>query len=94
MSIQWPSNPDPLFRPPADSYYWNAELEKMDAEQRNQEIILPKLKAQLGYAYKNSDFYRKKWDSAGIKPDDIRSLGDFESLPLVTKEEKRQDQED
>ena len=29
MTIQWPSNPDPLYRPPADSYYWNAELEKM-----------------------------------------------------------------
>jgi len=94
MTIQWPSNPDPLSRPPADSYYWNAELEKMDAEQRNQEIILPKLQAQVGYAYKNSDFYKKKWDSAGIKPEDIRSLEDFESLPLVTKEEIRKDQED
>ena len=87
MIAQWPSNPDPLYRPSADSPYWNAELEKMDPEKRNEEVILPKLQAQIAYAYKNSAFYRKKWDSAGIKPDDIRSLEDFESLPLVTKEE-------
>ena len=66
----------------------------MDAETREQEVILPKLRAQLAYAYKNSAFYRKKWDAAAIRPKEIRSLKDFESVPLVTKEEIRQDQID
>lgn len=94
MITQWPTVPDPSYRPSTDSPYWARELETMDPERREKEVILPKLRAQLAYAYKNSLFYRKKWDAAGIKPEDIRSLEDFESLPLVTKEEIRQDQAD
>lgn len=94
MIAQWPTNPDPSYLPSPDSPYWNATLETMDPERRSQEVILPKLQAQLAYAYKNSAFYRKKWDAAGIKPEEIRSLEDFESLPLVTKEEIRRDQKD
>ena len=56
----------------------------MDTEEREQKVILPKLQAQLEYAYENSPFYRKKWNSAGVKPEDIRSLADFEQM----KEEK------
>jgi phenylacetate-CoA ligase len=91
---QWPTQPDPSYRPSPNSPYWNAELETMDLERREQDVILPKLQAQLAYAYQNSAFYRKKWDAAGIRPEDIRSLTDFESVPLVTKEEIRQDQID
>ena len=64
----------------------------MDPEERNTTVIVPKLSAQLKYAYEHSSFYRKKWDAAGIKPEDIRSLEDFESIPLVTKDDIRQDQ--
>ena len=91
---QWPTHPDPSYRPSPNSPYWNTELETMDPGKREQDVILPKLQAQLAYAYENSAFYRKKWDAAGIRPEDIRSLTDFESVPLVTKEEIRQDQID
>lgn len=94
MITQWPTRPDPSYRPPATSPYWDQELETMDPAIREQKVILPKLQAQLAYAYKCSAFYRKKWDAAGIRPEDIRSLKDFESVPLVTKEEIRQDQID
>ena len=64
----------------------------MDPEEREEKIILPKLQAQLRYAYENSPFYKRKWDKAGIHPEDIKSLEDFESIPFVTKDEIRQDQ--
>ena len=90
--MEWPPEYDRSFIPPDDSPYWNRELETMDPAQREEEVILPKLQAQLKYAYENSPFYKKKWDKAGVKPDDIRSLDDFEQIPFVTKEEIRQDQ--
>jgi phenylacetate-CoA ligase len=64
----------------------------MDPAQREETIILPKLQAQLKYAFEHSSLYKKKWQSAGIGPEDIRSLADFEQIPFLTKEEIRQDQ--
>ena len=88
----WPPEYDRSYLPASDSEYWNAELETMDPDEREQTVILPKLQAQMAYAYAHSPFYRKKWDSAGIHPQDIRSLKDFEAVPLVTKDEIRRDQ--
>ena len=67
-------------------------METMDPEQRERDTILPKLQAQLKYAYENSPFYKQKWDRAGVKPGDIRSLKDFEQIPILIKDEIRQDQ--
>ena len=39
------------------------------------------------YAYENVPLYRHKYDEAGIKPEDIRTLSDFKSIPLLTKRE-------
>ncbi len=92
MSTEWPPKYDRSYIPSPDSVYWNKELETMDPDERDQKVILPKLQAQLKYAYENSPFYKKKWDKAGIGPEDIRSLEDFEHIPFVKKDEIRQDQ--
>jgi len=92
MSIEWPPRYDRSYIPSLDSVYWNKELETMDPDERDQKVILPKLQAQLKYAYENSPFYKKKWSKAGIGPEDIRSLEDFEHIPFVKKDEIRQDQ--
>jgi len=72
--------------------YWNAELETMDPDEREQTVVLPKLRAQMAYAYKKSSFYKRIWNEAGIEPEDIRSLEDFESVPIITKSDIRRDQ--
>ena len=64
----------------------------MDPEEREKKVILPKLQAQLNYAYRTSAFYKRKWDKAGVRPEDIRSIEDFEQIPFVTKQEIREDQ--
>jgi len=92
MLMSWPPQYDPTYVPPLDSRFWNKKIETMDPEEREQTVILPKLQAQLKYAYEKASIYRKKWDEAGIKPEDIRSLEDFEQIPFLTKEEMRQDQ--
>ncbi len=92
MIKKWPPKYDRSFIPHANSPYWNRELETMDPVERERKVILPKLQAQLAYAYENSPFYRKKWDKAGVKPEDIRTLDNFDRIPFVTKEEIRQDQ--
>jgi phenylacetate-CoA ligase len=92
MKTQWPPVYDPSYFPAPDEPFWDRKLETMDPGEREQRVILPKLQAQLTYAYENSPFYRKKWDEAGIKPQDIRSLEDFEKMPCVMKEEIRRDQ--
>ena len=92
MKNFWPPKYDSSYIPSNDSPYWNRELETMDPEERDEKVIFPKLKAQLEYAYKHSPFYRKKWDDAGIKPEDIKNLEDFEKIPFVTKDDIRKDQ--
>ena len=94
MSKEWPPKYDSLYIPSPDSQYWNKELETMDSEERECNVIVPKLKAQLKYAYENSPFYKNKWDKAGIGPEDIRSFEDFEQIPFVTKDEIRKDQQE
>ncbi|MCJ7829982.1 MAG: hypothetical protein MUP74_01220, partial [Desulfobacterales bacterium] len=89
---QWPPVYNRDYLPPEDAVSWNPEVETMDPQERERKVILPKLQAQLHYAYENADFYRRKWDAAGIKPADVRSLADFEQIPFVTKDELRQDQ--
>ena len=89
---QWPPNYDTRYHPDPDSPYWFADIETMDPEQREQTIILPKLQQQLKYAYEHSGLYRQKWDAAGVNPEDIRSLDDFEAIPILTKDELRADQ--
>ena len=92
MPKEWPPEYDGTYFPAPDSEYWSREVETMDTQEREKTVILPKLRAQLAYAFDHSPFYRKKWGKAGIGPEDINSLEDFEEIPFVTKEEIRRDQ--
>lgn len=88
----WPPVYDPDYYPAPDEPYWNRALETMDPQEREETVILPKLRAQLEYCYAHSPFYQRKWDAAGVHPGDVKSLTDFEGFPLVTKDEIRADQ--
>ena len=74
MTTEWPPLYEPTYMPSPQDVYWKAELETMDPDEREQTVVLPKLRAQMAYAYKKSSFYKRKWNDAGIKPEDIRSL--------------------
>ena len=48
-----------------------------------------KLKATLNRAYQNVPFYKRLFDSTGVKPDDIKTIDDLSMIPTVTKSQIR-----
>jgi phenylacetate-CoA ligase len=48
-----------------------------------------KLRRLIRHAYENVPYYRERWQSLKISPDDIRSRADLHKLPIVTKEDVR-----
>jgi len=53
-------------------------------------LQLDRLRWTLRYAYANVPFYRKKFDAAGVSPEDCRSLEDLASFPVTTKDDLRE----
>ncbi len=90
-SWSFPPSYDPGYMPDADSRYWFPVRETMDPGERDA-AILERIREVMRYAYDNAPFYRKKWDEAGIHPDHIKSLEDFERVPVVNKAELRDSQ--
>nr|WP_092529692.1 phenylacetate--CoA ligase PaaK [Amycolatopsis arida] len=53
-------------------------------------LHLKRLQWTLRHAYRNVPHYRRKFDEAGVHPDDCRSLADLAKFPFTTKEDLRQ----
>jgi phenylacetate-CoA ligase len=47
------------------------------------------LQSTLQHAYANNANYKIKFDAAGFRPDDLRSLFDLARLPFTTKADLR-----
>lgn len=67
---------------------FNEKIETM-SRQAMKELQLEKLKHIVKYAYDNVAFYREKYDAAGVKPEDIRTLEDIRKLPYTVKSDLR-----
>jgi phenylacetate-CoA ligase len=52
-------------------------------------IQLRRLRATLERVYASVPFYRKRFEAAGITPNDINTLDDFQQLPFTTKQDLR-----
>ena len=52
-----------------------------------EELQAKKLRSVLRHAYDNVAFYHRKFDEAGIKPEDVRTLEDLRKVPPTTKSE-------
>lgn len=88
----WPPSYDDDYRPPDEQEHWFPRRETMPAQERDA-AILTRIRDVMAYAWDHSPFYRRKWTDAGVEPSAIRSLADFESVPVVCKDELRADQE-
>jgi phenylacetate-CoA ligase len=87
----WPPAYDDEYLPDPGQPYWFPQRETMDPELRDA-AILRRIQAVMRYAAAHAPFYQRKWAAAGISPEDIRTLDDFEQVPVVTKEELRRAQ--
>jgi phenylacetate-CoA ligase len=68
------------------SQYWTRE--ELEQEQNH------KLKIALRYAYDNVPYYRGVFEKHQLKPEDIRTISDLQKLPILTKEDIRNNWED
>ena len=53
-------------------------------------LQLQRLRWTLQHAYDNVPHYRRKFDAAGVKPEDCRSLADLAGFPFTTKSDLRE----
>jgi phenylacetate-CoA ligase len=67
---------------------FNEEFETLPREAL-EAIQLRRLQALVERVYNLVPFYRQKYDAAGIKPGDIKSLRDLQRLPFTTKQDLR-----
>lgn len=67
---------------------WNEEVECMSDEDKK-ELQLKRLQDVVKRAYKNVPYYKKRFDEAGIHPEDIKTLKDIEKIPYTTKTDLR-----
>ena len=58
------------------------------------QIQLERLQELARYAYRWIPFYRKRFEDAGIRPEDIRTLRDLERLPPTTRQDVIEDHHD
>ncbi|MBW1731773.1 MAG: AMP-binding protein [Deltaproteobacteria bacterium] len=72
---------------------WNEKIETLSRDELRA-LQLKRLKAQVRYNYERSSFYKAKFDQVGARPEDIQSFEDFAKIPLMTKDEHRQAQEE
>lgn len=64
--------------------YWNEELETMPREELEKHQ-LEDLKEIVKFAYENAPYYKRSFDAAGVKPEDIKQLSDIQKFPFVDK---------
>jgi phenylacetate-CoA ligase len=62
--------------------YKNKNIQLNDIEN-----YLSNIKSIISYAYVNCPFYTKKFNEAGLRPDDIRYPDDISKIPTISKEE-------
>ncbi|MEI6205757.1 MAG: phenylacetate--CoA ligase [Desulfuromonadales bacterium] len=54
-----------------------------------QSIQLGRLQKTVSYVYEKNPVYKKRLDDVGVKPSDIKSLGDIKRLPFTVKDDLR-----
>ncbi len=68
--------------------FWEPNIEKMPQKELL-ELQERRLKYLVRYVYEHSRFYRDRFDKAGVKPEDIRTLNDLTKLPFTKKSDLR-----
>jgi phenylacetate-CoA ligase len=68
--------------------YWNSRIERAPLEEL-QEIQARKLRQLVDNVYRSSQFYRKRFKEAGVRPEDIKTLEDVSRLPFTYKRDLR-----
>ncbi len=68
---------------------WNPQSECQAIEERKL-LQLARLKNLVETLYSRVPFYRSKFDTAGVKPNDLKCLGDVAKFPFTVKDDLRE----
>lgn len=71
--------------------YWNKEMETLPRE-RLEGLQLTRFRERMQHLCDRSPMFRRKYEKAGVRPSDIRTLDDIRRVPFVVKEELRESQ--
>ena len=66
-------------------------MPKIRTERELKRAQLEGLQWTVNHTYKNSDFYQKRFNEAGVKPNHIKSLKDISKLPFTTARDLQDD---
>ena len=70
--------------------YWNMDIEPRLNSSQMKEFQFKKLQESLKWQYENAPYNRKRFDAAGVKPEDIKNFDDFAAaIPAAGQEEIR-----
>jgi phenylacetate-CoA ligase len=69
------------------------EFHRMPLERMREERFF-RLRKVIHAAYADVPFYRREWDTIGLKPSDIQSLEDIKKIPILTKQKLREQAEE
>lgn len=75
------------------SEYWNPKNETLPREQLEQ-LRLYKLQRMCEWAGANSPFHRRRFEAAGFRPAQLQKLSDIRRIPLMTREEWMQSEQE
>ncbi|HNQ02863.1 MAG TPA: phenylacetate--CoA ligase, partial [Syntrophales bacterium] len=67
---------------------YNEEFETLPREAL-EALQVKRLQQVVQRVYHTVGFYKRTFDNAGVRPDDIRSLDDLRRLPFTTKQDLR-----
>lgn len=69
----------------------NNAMEKIETASIDElrQLQFERMKKTLQHAYQNSPVYKKKFDEAGVHPDDFKTLDDLVKFPFTTKSDLR-----
>ncbi|MBI3140808.1 MAG: phenylacetate--CoA ligase [Rhodocyclales bacterium] len=68
------------------------DLEPIEKASRDEVagLQLERLKWSLKHAYENVPHYRRKFDAAGVRPEDLKQLADLAKFPFTAKQDLRE----
>src|SRR5512136_758675 len=66
-------------------------MPKVRTERELKRLQLEGLQWTVNHVYRNSEFYRKRFDEAGVKPQHIKSLKDISKLPYTTSKDLQEE---
>ena len=75
----------------SEKKYWNEEIETLSRPEL-EKLQLERLKEMVKFSYENAPYYKRSFDEAGVKPEDIKSLNDIAKFPFINKQTERETQ--